>query len=151
MNEKVSEFGLTDTFCMNPSGLLIAGQYTTPKDMAMIACEYRKVEHLNNIWKVQNHDLRIEKKDGSIRKLNVVSTFTYANDRTYEGHKTGSLGDMGNVVFFVRLPYDYLAVVVLMGGEKDEMRNRDIMKSSDILFHNFRYIPERNGIFENLI
>lgn len=130
MNKKAKELGLTNTNFTNPHGLYDANQYTTAKDMYILADYLMKNETLRKVVSTTYYDGGPTNKHGegvlqwnnTNKLLNKGSTYYYPG---VTGVKTGTLTESGRhlVSTCSKDGYEYMAVV--MGGPITDENGED--------------------------
>ena len=126
MNEKVKKLGLKDTFFLNPTGLDADGQYTTPKDMALITKHAMKLPVFQQIVKSVTYEIpknSTHKKYVLYNDCELIPTAAY-NKYAYEyatGVKSGATEASGYCVSATAQKDGMSYVCVIMGGKKTDI------------------------------
>lgn len=94
MNEKAKELGLVSTQFQDPVGLMDAGDFTTPNDLARLSAEAMKNEELVKIVSTKNKVIQnTNEKKYNLENLNILLELPGVN-----GIKTGFTEEAGQVL-----------------------------------------------------
>ena len=74
MNKKVEELGLTETKFVNPTGLDSPNQYTTPREVALIASAFYQYDELVKLSNVESYSFN---RSSTIRNKNFLKSSYY--------------------------------------------------------------------------
>ncbi len=118
MNQKVESLGLKDTHFVNPHGLFVEGQYTTPHDMALIGIHYM-ADHPEAM---PIHHLDSFEYNG-IRQRNVNKLLRF--DPDVDGLKTGYIHQSGFHIVATAVREGRRILAVVMGAEREPIRRKD--------------------------
>ena len=96
MNEKVQDLGLTQTKFANPTGLDSPSQYTTPREVALIASAFYQYDELVKLCNVESHFFN---GSSTIRNKNFLKSNYYVDgflNKDAIGMIAGQLDKSGN-------------------------------------------------------
>ena len=138
MNERAEELGMTNTVYANCTGLPAEGQYTTARDVAIVAAElfgHELYYQFSTVW-LEDFD----HGDGRYTQLTNTNKLT----RLYEGcdgGKTGSTDEAGYCIAATAKRGGMRLIAVVLGGDTSTDRFDTASAMFDYGFANFRLYP----------
>lgn len=156
MNERAAELGMQNTHYLNTTGFDEEGQYTTARDIALVAQELLKHERVFDYTMIWMYDLR----GGKTQLTNTNKLLKTYNGIT--GLKTGTTDDAGNCFCGTAKREEFQLIAVVLGCETSKERFAD---ATALLNHGYsnwetvtpqppyeqiQPIPVLNGMQENV-
>jgi D-alanyl-D-alanine carboxypeptidase (penicillin-binding protein 5/6) len=138
MNQKAKELHMEDTHFENPSGFDSPGQYTTAKDLSILAGEVLKNDLLNKIIATYGITLTdiTGKKGYSLKNVNQFLGYLYGAD----GVKTGFTDLAGQCLISSVSRNGHRVVAVVL---KSQDRFGDSARLIEWVYRNFQWISFR--------
>ena len=130
MNHKLRELALKNSQIQTTNGWPAPDQYTTARDMSLIARAYIQ----NHQDALQYHSLK-EFTHENIRQRNRNSLLW--RDPSVDGLKTGYTGEAGYHLLVTAKRGEQRFIAVVMGAKSDKIRERDAMRLLNYGFRNF--------------
>ena len=130
MNQKLRELGLTDSQVQTVNGWPAPDQYTTARDMALLALAYLQAHP----QALQYHQLK-EFTHENIRQKNRNSLLW--RDPTVDGIKTGHTEDAGYHLLATAKRGEQRFIAVVMGAKSENIRGREALRLLNYGFRNF--------------
>ncbi|MCG6943814.1 MAG: D-alanyl-D-alanine carboxypeptidase [Deltaproteobacteria bacterium] len=130
MNQKLQELGLTDSHVQTVNGWPAPDQYTTARDMALLALAYLQAHP----QALQYHQLK-EFTHENIRQKNRNSLLW--RDPTVDGIKTGHTEDAGYHLLATAKRGEQRFIAVVMGAKSENIRGREALRLLNYGFRNF--------------
>lgn len=131
MNKKLKEIGLKNTSFKNATGLPAEGHYSTSYDMAMIAKELLKYEHITKYTSAYEDYLRKgEKNEFWLVNTNKLVKFYKGVD----GLKTGFTSEAKYCLTATAKKNDMRVIAVVMGAATTKERNSMVTEMLDYAF-----------------
>ena len=135
MNRKARQLGMTRSFFKNPNGLPARGQFTTARDMLILASDYlRRFPESLDLHSQQYYTYR----DITQRNRNSLLRH-YPNA---DGLKTGWVVEAGYHIVATAKRGETRLIAVVMGAKTPGIRARETEK---LLDEGFRMVQEREG------
>ncbi len=119
MNKKVEELGLTETKFVNPTGLDSPNQYTTPREVALIASAFYQYDELVKLSNVESYSFN---RSSTIRNKNFLKSSYYVGgflNKDAIGLIAGQLDRSGNYCLITASQKEgrtYIFVVMCASG-----------------------------------
>jgi len=155
MNRKARELGLTNTTFVNVHGLPADGQFTSARDMAILASHYIKdypqVLNLHSMQEFTYNNITQRNRNGLL-KMNVG----------VDGLKTGYIKTSGYHLLATAQREGRRLIAVVMGAEKPKIREAEALNLLNYGFRNFilkevlkkggtvKTIPVKGGKFDTV-
>ncbi|HJX31845.1 MAG TPA: D-alanyl-D-alanine carboxypeptidase family protein [Thermodesulfobacteriota bacterium] len=155
MNRKARELGLTNTIFVNVHGLPADGQFTSARDMAILASHYIKdypqVLNLHSMQEFAYNNITQRNRNGLL-KMNVG----------VDGLKTGYIKTSGYHLLATAQREGRRLIAVVMGAEKPKIREAEALNLLNYGFRNFilkevlkkggtvKTIPVKGGKFDTV-
>ena len=155
MNRKARELGLTNTTFVNVHGLPADGQFTSARDMAILAFHYIKdypqVLNLHSMQEFTYNNITQRNRNGLL-KMNVG----------VDGLKTGYIKTSGYHLLATAQREGRRLIAVVMGAEKPKIREAEALNLLNYGFRNFilkevlkkggtvKTIPVKGGKFDTV-
>jgi D-alanyl-D-alanine carboxypeptidase (penicillin-binding protein 5/6) len=155
MNRKARELGLTNTTFVNVHGLPADGQFTSARDMAILAFHYIKdypqVLNLNSMQEFTYNNITQRNRNGLL-KMNVG----------VDGLKTGYIKTSGYHLLATAQREGRRLIAVVMGAEKPKIREAEALNLLNYGFRNFilkevlkkgdtvKTVPVKGGKFDTV-
>jgi D-alanyl-D-alanine carboxypeptidase (penicillin-binding protein 5/6) len=130
MNQKLRELGLTNSQVQTVSGWPAPDQYTTARDMALLALAYVQAHP----QALQYHQLK-DFTHENIRQKNRNSLLW--RDPTVDGLKTGHTEDAGYHLLATAKRGEQRFIAVVMGAKSEAIRGREALRLLNYGFRNF--------------
>jgi D-alanyl-D-alanine carboxypeptidase (penicillin-binding protein 5/6) len=130
MNQKLRELGLTNSQVQTVNGWPAPDQYTTARDMALLALAYLQAHP----QALQYHQLK-EFTHENIRQKNRNSLLW--RDPTVDGIKTGHTEDAGYHLLATAKRGEQRFIAVVMGAKSESIRGREALRLLNYGFRNF--------------
>lgn len=128
MNERARELGMTNTVFKNPTGLDVQGQFSSARDVGIMALElirHSKILEWTSSWTIQ-----ISTRDQHYANTNkLVNPLT--GYKHIDGLKTGTTGNAGASIVATGCLDDVRLIAVILGAPSDEKRYSETMKLLD--------------------
>lgn len=134
MNERLKELALENTQFQNASGLPAEGQYSTAYDMAMIAKELLKYEHITEYTSIYEDYLR-KGKDNEFWLVNTNKLVRFYPGA--DGLKTGYTEEAKYCLTATAERDDMRVISVVMGAETVKKRNQAISEMFDYAYNQY--------------
>jgi serine-type D-Ala-D-Ala carboxypeptidase (penicillin-binding protein 5/6) len=130
MNRKAKQLGLTNTTFVNVHGLPAEGQFTSARDMAILASNYIKdypdVLSLHSMQEFTYNNIKQRNRNGLLRKNVGV-----------DGLKTGYIETSGYHLLATAKREGRRLIAVVMGAEKPKIREAEALNLLNYGFRNF--------------
>ena len=155
MNRKARELGLTNTHFVNVHGLPADGQFTSARDMAILAYHYIKdypqVLNLHSLQEFTYNNITQRNRNGLL-KMNVG----------VDGLKTGYIKTSGYHLLATAQREGRRLIAVVMGAEKPKIREAEALNLLNYGFRNFilkevlkkgdtvKTVPVKGGKFDTV-
>ena len=155
MNRKARALGLTNTTFVNAHGLPAEGQFTTARDMAILAFhyiqDYPQVLTLHSMQEYMYNNITQRNRNGLL-KMNV----------DVDGLKTGYIKTSGYHLLATAQRDGRRLIAVVMGAEKPKIREAEALNLLNYGFRNFivkevlkkgatvKTVPVRGGKFDTV-
>ncbi|KGX85981.1 D-alanyl-D-alanine carboxypeptidase family protein [Pontibacillus litoralis] len=134
MNKKSEQLGLTNTKFQNTTGLPAEDHYSTAEDMAIMAKELLKYEHVTNYTSIYEDYLRKGTEDEFwLVNTNKLVKFYPGVD----GLKTGYTKEAQYCLTATANKDDMRVIAVVMGAESPKKRNESIMAMLDYAYNTY--------------
>ncbi len=133
MNRKALSIGMVNTVFKNSHGLPSDGQYTTVRDMAMLACHYLK----DHPGALKNHSSK-EMTFNNITQKNRNGLLWV--DDSVDGLKTGWFSSAGYHIVTTAFRNGDRFISVVMGAKGETQRENAALKLLNYAFRNFKTI-----------
>jgi D-alanyl-D-alanine carboxypeptidase (penicillin-binding protein 5/6) len=130
MNQKLRELGLTNSHVQTVNGWPAPDQYTTARDMALLALAYLQAHP----QALQYHQLK-EFTHENIHQKNRNSLLW--RDPTVDGIKTGHTEDAGYHLLATAKRGEQRFIAVVMGAKSENIRGREALRLLNYSFRNF--------------
>ena len=130
MNQKLQELGLVNSRVQTVNGWPAPDQYTTARDMALMALAYVKAHP----QALQYHQLKVFIHE-NIRQKNRNSLLW--RDPTVDGLKTGHTEDAGYHLLATAKRGEQRFISVVMGAKSEAIRGREALRLLNYGFRNF--------------
>ncbi|OEH93592.1 D-alanyl-D-alanine carboxypeptidase family protein [Bacillus solimangrovi] len=138
MNKKAKELGLQNTHFQNPTGLPASEHYSTAADMATMAKELLKYEHITGFTGKYEDYLR----KGTDNEFWLVNTNRLVKFYPgVDGLKTGFTNEAKYCLTVTAKKNDMRVIAVVMGAPTPKERNQQISKMLDYAFMQFETHP----------
>jgi D-alanyl-D-alanine carboxypeptidase (penicillin-binding protein 5/6) len=145
MNRKARELGLTNTIFVNVHGLPADGQFTSARDMAILASHYIKdypqVLNLHSMQEFTYNNITQRNRNGLL-KMNVG----------VDGLKTGYIKTSGYHLLATAQREGRRLIAVVMGAEKPKIREAEALNLLNYGFRNFilKEVLKKGGIVKTI-
>jgi D-alanyl-D-alanine carboxypeptidase (penicillin-binding protein 5/6) len=131
MNKKAAELGMTSSLFKNCHGLPEDGQYTTARDMAMLAYNYLKTHpHATEIHSLKEYTFNNITQQNRNRLL--------WRDQSVDGLKTGWIRESGYHLIATAHRENDRCIAVVMGAKNHTLREEEALKLLNYGFRNFK-------------
>lgn len=131
MNKKAAEIGMTSSLFKNCHGLPEDGQYTTARDMAMLAYNYLKTHpHATEIHSLKEYTFNNITQQNRNRLL--------WRDPSVDGLKTGWIRESGYHLIATAHRENDRCIAVVMGAKNHTLREEEALKLLNYGFRNFK-------------
>ncbi|MCL1991265.1 MAG: D-alanyl-D-alanine carboxypeptidase [Defluviitaleaceae bacterium] len=139
MNERASEFGMTNTVFKNPTGLPHDAHVTTAYDMALLGkrliLDFPEVTEFTTLYE----DYVRENSDEPFWLVNTNKLVRYVEG--VDGLKTGFTAAAGYCLTATAKRGDMRVVAVVMGAQRSELRNLEVARLIEHAFSQYELHP----------
>lgn len=135
MNKRAKELGMNNTNYVNATGLPMAGQYSTAKDVAILTCEVLKHSLYFNYSKTWL-DKFVHPTGRETEMTNTNKLVRFYKD--CDGGKTGYTDEAGHCLSATAKRNDLRLISVIIGGKDSKSRFSEVSSMLNYGFANFK-------------
>ena len=135
MNKRAKELGMNNTNYVNATGLPMAGQYSTAKDVAILTCEVLKHPLYFNYSKTWL-DKFVHPSGRETEMTNTNKLVRFYKD--CDGGKTGYTDEAGHCLSATAKRNDLRLISVIIGGKDSKSRFSEVSSMLNYGFANFK-------------